>query len=309
MPRSTRAVWPASTRCWQCSCWRPASASRSAPTPAVSGCASWWCIWRPSTSSASRARWTVVWWNGSTISMSISWSRPGCRGRDMSCLGSRDTPSCCPARWTGSGTPMDRSGSRTRPYARPSRRRGALTMVSGSWSPGRWAASGRGRSTSWFVRASRSWPSTVPASQHRLRMLLSDEELARVTISTGDITDGDALGAILDAHGITNVIHLAALQVPFCRADPVRGAQVNVVGTVVVFEQVRQRPRPHGAGGLCQLDRHVRCRGCGPLERSAAGRRHGPPGHPVRGVQAGQRGHRAGVLGGARRGQLRAAAH
>ena len=28
---------------------------------------------------------------------------------------------------------------------------------------------------------------------------------------------------------------------PFCRADPVRGAQVNVVGTVVLFEQVRQR--------------------------------------------------------------------
>ena len=77
--------------------------------------------------------------------------------------------------------------------------------------------------------------------QHRLRMLLSEEELSRVTISAGDITDGAALGALLDVHAITNVIHLAALQVPFCRADPVRGAQVNVVGTVVVFEQVRQR--------------------------------------------------------------------
>jgi UDP-glucuronate 4-epimerase len=75
----------------------------------------------------------------------------------------------------------------------------------------------------------------------RLRMLLTDEELARVVFVTGDITDGAAFGSALDAHGITNVIHLAALQVPFCRADPVLGAQVNVVGTVVVFEQVRQR--------------------------------------------------------------------
>jgi nucleoside-diphosphate-sugar epimerase len=33
----------------------------------------------------------------------------------------------------------------------------------------------------------------------------------------------------------THVLHLAALQVPACRADPVRGAQVNVVGTTTVF--------------------------------------------------------------------------
>src|SRR5262245_66433265 len=35
------------------------------------------------------------------------------------------------------------------------------------------------------------------------------------------------------------VIHLAALQVPFCKADPVAGARVNVVGTVNVFEAAR----------------------------------------------------------------------
>jgi nucleoside-diphosphate-sugar epimerase len=38
----------------------------------------------------------------------------------------------------------------------------------------------------------------------------------------------------------THVIHLAALQVPFCRADPVRGAQVNVVGTVAIFTSALQ---------------------------------------------------------------------
>src|SRR5438876_1187420 len=36
------------------------------------------------------------------------------------------------------------------------------------------------------------------------------------------------------------VIHLAALQVPFCKADPVAGAKVNVVGTVNVFEAARR---------------------------------------------------------------------
>jgi nucleoside-diphosphate-sugar epimerase len=33
-------------------------------------------------------------------------------------------------------------------------------------------------------------------------------------------------------------VHLAALQVPFCKADPTLGARVNVVGTVNVFEAV-----------------------------------------------------------------------
>jgi nucleoside-diphosphate-sugar epimerase len=40
---------------------------------------------------------------------------------------------------------------------------------------------------------------------------------------------------------VTHVVHLAALQVPFCRADPVRGARVNVVGTACLFEAVRRR--------------------------------------------------------------------
>lgn len=79
------------------------------------------------------------------------------------------------------------------------------------------------------------------ADPRRPAMLLSPKELARVTFVEGDIRDPGSLGAAIDTHGITNVIHLAALQVPFCRADPIGGAQVNVVGTVAVFEAVRER--------------------------------------------------------------------
>src|SRR5262249_11824732 len=52
------------------------------------------------------------------------------------------------------------------------------------------------------------------------------------------------LESALDEHEITNVVHLAALQVPFCRADPPLGARVNVLGTVNVFEAVRRRLVP-----------------------------------------------------------------
>src|SRR4029077_15212220 len=75
----------------------------------------------------------------------------------------------------------------------------------------------------------------------RLALVMTDEQRARVTLERGDITDLAAVERILDEHQITRVIHLAALQVPFCRADPVAGAQVNVVGTVNVFEAVKRR--------------------------------------------------------------------
>ena len=75
----------------------------------------------------------------------------------------------------------------------------------------------------------------------RLRLVLHEDELRRVTLVEGDITDAEGLERALDEHDITRVVHLAALQVPLCRADPARGAYVNVFGTVVVFEAVKAR--------------------------------------------------------------------
>jgi UDP-glucuronate 4-epimerase len=75
----------------------------------------------------------------------------------------------------------------------------------------------------------------------RLRSIMTEEELAPVTFVRGDITDLASVEGALDASAITNVIHLAALQVPFCRANPPLGALVNVVGTVNVFEAVKRR--------------------------------------------------------------------
>ncbi len=75
---------------------------------------------------------------------------------------------------------------------------------------------------------------------HRFKLLLSPEERAQVQRLQGDITDLPALERVVQEHGITHVIHLAALQVPFCKNDPALGARVNVVGTVNVFEAARR---------------------------------------------------------------------
>lgn len=76
---------------------------------------------------------------------------------------------------------------------------------------------------------------------HRPRLVMSDEELARVSWEKGDVTDLARVEQVLDEHGITNIIHLAALQMPFCKANPPLGAAVNVVGTVNFLEAARRR--------------------------------------------------------------------
>jgi nucleoside-diphosphate-sugar epimerase len=94
----------------------------------------------------------------------------------------------------------------------------------------------------------------------RLRLIMTPEELSRALFVRGDITDFAQVQRAMDAHDITHVIHLAGLQVPFCRANPVLGAQVNVVGTVNIFEAARRRSGAHGTGRLRQQHRGVRRR-------------------------------------------------
>ena len=73
----------------------------------------------------------------------------------------------------------------------------------------------------------------------RLRLIMSEEEILRARVVSGDITEAGSLSPIIDSFGVTNVIHLAGLQVPTCKADPRLGAMVNVIGTINVFEAVR----------------------------------------------------------------------
>ena len=74
----------------------------------------------------------------------------------------------------------------------------------------------------------------------RLRLVLGDDA-DRVTLVRGDVTDLDALERALDEHDVRRVVHLAALQVPFVRANPPLGMRVNVAGTVNVLDAVSRR--------------------------------------------------------------------
>lgn len=74
----------------------------------------------------------------------------------------------------------------------------------------------------------------------RLAAIMSADELEGVRFRLGDITDRASVLAALSESEAERVIHLAGLQVPSCKADPVSGALVNVVGTLNVFEAARE---------------------------------------------------------------------
>ncbi len=76
--------------------------------------------------------------------------------------------------------------------------------------------------------------------KRRPRLLMAESELEQVKWLTGDIADTAAVMNAVEQSGAKAVIHLAALQVPFCKADPVAGAAVNVVGTINIFEAARK---------------------------------------------------------------------
>lgn len=69
---------------------------------------------------------------------------------------------------------------------------------------------------------------------------LLPERPANLQLETGDIADLETVLDVVRRHEPTGVIHLAALQMPFCRPNPMLGARVNVLGTLAVFEAARQ---------------------------------------------------------------------
>jgi nucleoside-diphosphate-sugar epimerase len=89
-------------------------------------------------------------------------------------------------------------------------------------------------------RGDQVWMYDLKEDPRRLRLILDEERLRQVGFVQGDVTDLAGLRGAIERHGITHLIHLAGLQVPVCRADPLLGAKVNVLGTLAVFEAVRQ---------------------------------------------------------------------
>ena len=116
---------------------------------------------------------------------------------------------------------------------------------------------------SWLVRhllerGDQVWIYDLKEDLRRLRMVLREDQLKQVPFIQGDVTDLEHLKTALREQAITHVVHLAGLQVPTCRANPILGAKVNVAGNA---GGLRGGARAAGAGAaadLRQLRRRIR---------------------------------------------------
>lgn len=91
-----------------------------------------------------------------------------------------------------------------------------------------------------LIKAGRSVvASDVNEDTGRLDQLLSVEAQKAIVWRPCNVADTAAVDALVGDNRPSSIIHLAALQIPACRANPVLGAQVNVVGQVNIFEAAR----------------------------------------------------------------------
>lgn len=76
-----------------------------------------------------------------------------------------------------------------------------------------------------------------PNAQRWHKVLGTDA--ARVVFVEGDLLETGRLRQTAQTHQVQHIIHLAALLTPACQQDPWTGCQVNVLGSVALFELIR----------------------------------------------------------------------
>lgn len=65
---------------------------------------------------------------------------------------------------------------------------------------------------------------------------------AELTFVRGNLLDRPLLRSIVKENAVSGIIHLAALLTPACQQDPFAGCETNVLGSVALFELVRENP-------------------------------------------------------------------
>ncbi len=64
-------------------------------------------------------------------------------------------------------------------------------------------------------------------------------QASQIEFIAGSLLDRERLQQAAVEHEVTRIIHLAALLTPHCQQDPFAGCEVNVLGSVAVFELAR----------------------------------------------------------------------
>ncbi len=81
------------------------------------------------------------------------------------------------------------------------------------------------------------------ADLSRLGLISGHFGSKQLQVETGAIEDTARVKALVKDGGITHIVHLAAVLMPFCQAQPVQGGLIDVIGTLNVFEGARDAGR------------------------------------------------------------------
>jgi nucleoside-diphosphate-sugar epimerase len=88
------------------------------------------------------------------------------------------------------------------------------------------------------------WIFDLREDTHRLDLVLDPVQRSNVNFVAGDVADPEVVRSAMERVGASHILHLAGLQTPTCRADPILGARINVIGTLAVFEAaVKLKPQ------------------------------------------------------------------
>jgi nucleoside-diphosphate-sugar epimerase len=80
------------------------------------------------------------------------------------------------------------------------------------------------------------WIYDLREDTHRLDLIVEPRLRSSIHFLAGDVSNPESLRSAVERAGATHLLHLAGLQTPSCRSNPIRGATVNVIGTLSVFE-------------------------------------------------------------------------
>eukprot|EP01113_Clastostelium_recurvatum_P028947 TRINITY_DN3495_c0_g1_i2.p1 TRINITY_DN3495_c0_g1~~TRINITY_DN3495_c0_g1_i2.p1 ORF type:complete len:419 (-),score=100.36 TRINITY_DN3495_c0_g1_i2:107-1363(-) len=86
----------------------------------------------------------------------------------------------------------------------------------------------------------------VKEDNNILGQVLTPEQLGQVKRVYGDVANTKFITDLVESENPTSIIHLAGLQIPTCKANPLLGASVNVIGTLNIFEAARLQKEKTG---------------------------------------------------------------
>ncbi len=80
----------------------------------------------------------------------------------------------------------------------------------------------------------------IARDETRLKQVSRGRPPQDIVWEAADLTDDGIMSRIAEQYAADTILHLAALQIPACKANPIAGAKVNVVGHVGVLEAARR---------------------------------------------------------------------